>query len=29
MPDRQTIRDTLVELLEADTGEKYADLNWL
>jgi acyl carrier protein len=27
MPDRQTIRQTLIELLEADTGEKYADLN--
>ena len=26
MPDRQTIRQTLVELLEADTGEKYGDL---
>ena len=26
MPDRETIRQTLVELLEADTGEKYADL---
>jgi len=26
MPDRQTIRQTLIELLEADTGEKYADL---
>ena len=27
MPDRQAIRDTLVELLEADTGEHYADLD--
>jgi acyl carrier protein len=26
MPDRETIRRTLVELLEADTGEKYPDL---
>ncbi len=26
MPDRETLRRTLVELLEADTGEKYADL---
>jgi len=26
MPDRETIRQTLVELLEADTGEKYPDL---
>jgi acyl carrier protein len=26
MSDRETIRQTLVELLEADTGEKYADL---
>ena len=26
MPDRQLIRDTLIELLEADTGEKYPDL---
>lgn len=26
MTDRETIRRTLVELLEADTGEKYADL---
>ena len=26
MPDRETIRRTLVELLEADTGEKYSDL---
>ena len=26
MPDRETLRLTLVELLEADTGEKYADL---
>jgi acyl carrier protein len=26
MPDRQTIRQILVELLEADTGEKYPDL---
>jgi len=27
MPDRQFIRQTLVELLEADTGEKYPDLD--
>jgi acyl carrier protein len=26
MPDRETLRRTLVELLEADTGEKYPDL---
>ena len=26
MPEREDIRQTLVELLEADTGEKYADL---
>ena len=26
MPDREFIRRTLIELLEADTGEKYADL---
>jgi acyl carrier protein len=26
MPDRETLRLTLIELLEADTGEKYADL---
>jgi acyl carrier protein len=26
MPDRETLRRTLVELLEADTGEKYTDL---
>ena len=26
MPDRESIRQTLIELLEADTGEKYADL---
>jgi acyl carrier protein len=26
MPDRQTLRQTLIELLEADTGEKYPDL---
>ena len=26
MPDRRTIRDTLTELLEADKGEKYPDL---
>jgi len=26
MPDRATIRGTLIELLEADTGEKYPDL---
>jgi acyl carrier protein len=27
MLDRQFIRQTLVELLEADTGEKYPDLD--
>jgi acyl carrier protein len=27
MPDRQMIRQTLIELLEADTGEKYPDLS--
>jgi acyl carrier protein len=27
MPDRATIRQTLVELLEADTGEKYPELD--
>ena len=27
MPDRETIRQTLVELLEADTGEKHPDLD--
>ena len=27
MLDRQTIRQTLIELLEADTGEKYPDLD--
>ena len=27
MPDRQSIRQTLIELLEADTGEKYGDLD--
>ncbi len=26
MPDRETIRKTLIDLLEADTGEKYPDL---
>jgi len=26
-PSRQMIRQTLVELLEADTGEKYPDLD--
>ena len=26
MPDRGTIRSTLIELLEADTGEKHGDL---
>jgi acyl carrier protein len=26
MPDRQIIRQTLIELLEADTGEKHQDL---
>jgi acyl carrier protein len=27
MPDRDTIRKTLVELLEADTGEKFPNLD--
>jgi acyl carrier protein len=27
MPDRDTIRQTLIELLEADTGEEYPDLD--
>ncbi len=27
MPDRMLIRHTLIELLEADTGEKYPDLD--
>lgn len=27
MPDRKMIRNTLIELLEADTGEKYPDLD--
>jgi len=27
MPDRATIRQTLIELLEADTGETYPDLD--
>ena len=27
MTDRETIRRTLVELLEADTGERFADLD--
>ena len=27
MPDRQTIRSTLIELLEADKGEKYPELD--
>ena len=26
MPDRETLRRTLIELLEADTGEKYPEL---
>ena len=26
MPDRATVRSTLIELLEADTGEKHGDL---
>ena len=26
MPDRASIRQTLIELLEADTGEKHANL---
>ncbi len=27
MPDRESIRQTLIELLEADTGEKYPSLD--
>jgi acyl carrier protein len=27
MPDRETIRQTLIELLEADTGEKHPSLS--
>jgi acyl carrier protein len=27
MMDRATLRQTMIELLEADTGEKYADLD--
>jgi acyl carrier protein len=27
MPDRETIRQTLIELLEADTGEKHPNLD--
>jgi acyl carrier protein len=27
MPDRATIRDTLIELLEADKGEKFPELD--
>ena len=27
MPDRDAIRKTLIELMEADTGETYADMN--
>jgi acyl carrier protein len=27
MPDRAFVRQTLIELLEADTGEKYPDLD--
>jgi acyl carrier protein len=27
MPDRHSIRQTLIELLEADTGEKYESLD--
>lgn len=27
MPDRETIRLTLIELLEADKGEKFPDLD--
>lgn len=27
MTDRESIRRTLIELLEADTGEKYPDLS--
>jgi acyl carrier protein len=26
MPEREDIRQTLIELLEADTGEKYSEL---
>ena len=26
MPDRQAVRQTLIDLLEADTGEKYPNL---
>jgi acyl carrier protein len=26
MMDRETLRQTLIELLEADTGERYSDL---
>ncbi len=26
MPDRQTIRQTLIELIEADTGDRHQDL---
>jgi acyl carrier protein len=27
MPDRETIRKTMIELVEADTGEKYPNLD--
>jgi acyl carrier protein len=27
MPDRQTIRQTLIDLVEADTGEKHTNLD--
>jgi acyl carrier protein len=27
MPDRETIRQTLIELLEADTGEQFTNLS--
>jgi acyl carrier protein len=27
MPDRESLRQTLIELLEADTGDKYPTLN--
>jgi acyl carrier protein len=27
MPDRESIRKTLIELVEADTGEKYPNLD--
>ena len=27
MPERETVRQTLIELLEADTGERYATLD--